>query len=263
MTMSLLCGVAALLVLPTSIRRDRLRALSGRRLTSRKLKGQWIIHGVAVSVVVAAVAFGPGPAGAAALLAATFVVRERSRRRERRHNDECRKLLEGLDVVIGELRTGAHPSAAASVAAAEIGGPVGTAFAVGAARARLGGSAAAGLRSRKCAIATELDRVAGAWEVAERHGLALADLLQTARADLAGRRRFGERTAAALAGARASAAVLAGLPLLGIALGQLMGAHPIQVLISRGIGSLVLPLGTGLIGAGLLWADAITRRVTA
>ncbi|MEV5647630.1 hypothetical protein AB0L57_05185 [Nocardia sp. NPDC052254] len=164
-------------------------------------------------------------------------------------------------MVIGELRTGAHPGTAASVAAAEVGGPVGAAFAVSAARARLGGSGAAGLRTRKCAVTTELGRVADAWEVAERHGLALADLLHAARADLAGRRRFGERTTAALAGARASAAVLAGLPLLGIALGQLMGAHPVQVLIGRGVGSFLLPLGTGLIGAGLLWADAITGRV--
>ena len=263
MSASLLCGAAALLILPTPIRRHRLRALSGRSDVRRNIQGVWAVRGSAVAAVVSAVAFGPGLAGAAALAVATCVVRSENRRRERRHDDECRKLLEGLDVVIGELRTGSHPGAAASVAAAEIHGPVGTAFAISAARARLGGSAAVGLRARKCSVTTELDRVADVWEVAERHGLALADLLQAARADLAGRRRLGDRTTASLAGARASAAVLAGLPLLGIALGQLMGAHPVQVLIGRGIGSFVLPLGTGLIGAGLLWADAITRRVTA
>ncbi|WP_227984789.1 hypothetical protein [Nocardia spumae] len=261
MTAALLCGSAALLVLPTSIPRHRLRALSGRPERRRKVLGPWTIRMAAVAAVITTVVFGPGPAGAAALLAVTGVVRSRNRRRERRHDAECRKLLEGLDVVIGELRTGAHPSAAASVAAAEVGGAVGAAFAVGAARARLGGSAADGLRDRQCAVTTELGRVADVWEVAELHGLALADLLGAAREDLAGRRRFGERTTAALAGARASAAVLAGLPMLGIALGQLMGAHPVQVLVSRGIGAIVLPLGAGLIGAGLLWADAITRRV--
>ncbi|MEU6563983.1 type II secretion system F family protein [Nocardia nova] len=262
MTASLLCGAAALLTLPTPIRKHRLRALYGGLDKRRNMPRAWIIRGLAVATVIATIAFGPGPAGAAALAVATGVVRSRSRHRERRHDDECRKLLEGLDVVIGELRTGAHPGTAAAVAAGEIGGPVGNAFAVSAARARLGGSAAIGLRTHKCAVTTELGRVADAWEVAERHGLALADLLRAARADLAGRRRFGERTTAALAGARASAAVLAGLPLLGIALGQLMGAHPLQVLLGSGIGSFVLPLGTGLIAAGLLWADAITRRVT-
>ncbi|MBO0856831.1 MAG: hypothetical protein J2P18_24035, partial [Nocardia sp.] len=137
----------------------------------------------------------------------------------------------------------------------------GAAFAVSAARTRLGGSAAAGMRHRKCAITTELDRVADIWEVAERYGLALAELLGAARADLGERMRFCDRTAAALAGARASAGVLAGLPLLGIALGQLMGADPIHILVSRGVGSIILPLGAGFIGAGLLWADVITRKV--
>lgn len=262
MTLSLLCGAAALLLLPTTPRRHRLRVLCGRPEETRNNPSRWIIRGVAASAVGAAVVFGPGSAGATAVLVTTLTVRSKNRRQERRHDDECRKLLEGLEVVIGELRTGAHPSAAAAVAAAEIGGAAGAAFAVSAARARLGGSAADGLRGRPCAVTTELDRVAAAWEVAERHGLALAELLSAARGDLAGRMRFSERTTAALAGARASAAVLAGLPLLGIALGQLMGAHPLQVLMSRGVGTIVFPLGAGLIGVGLLWADAITRRVS-
>nr|WP_062994568.1 hypothetical protein [Nocardia mikamii] len=262
MTVSLLCGAGALLLLPTPTRRHRLRALYGRPNGNRNIRSRWIIRGVTASAVVAAVVLGPGVAGAAVVLAATLTVRAKNRRAERRHDSECRKLLEGLEVVIGELRTGAHPSAAAAVAAAEIGGAAGAAFAVSAARARLGGSAADGLRGRTCAVTSELDRVADAWEVAERHGLALAELLSAARDDLAGRMRFSDRTTAALAGARASAAVLAGLPLLGIALGQLMGAHPLQVLMSRGVGTIVSPLGAGLIGVGLLWADAITRRVS-
>lgn len=262
MIIALLCGALALLVLPTASRQRRLRALTCRRRAEPKVPIVWAVRGIAGAAVAGAVAFGPGPAGAAALFAGTVAIRAKHRRRERRRADESRKLLEGLDIVIAELRTGAHPSAAAAVAAGEIGGAPGAAFAVSAARTRLGGSAAAGLRHRNCAVTSQLDRVADAWEVAERHGLALAELLTAARDDLAERRRFGDRTGAALAGARASATVLAGLPLLGIALGQLMGAHPVRVLTSSGIGSVVLPLGTGLIGAGLLWADAITRKVT-
>ncbi|NKY50185.1 hypothetical protein HGA08_08190 [Nocardia vermiculata] len=262
MIAALLCGAVALFVLPTRSGRARLRSLTGDFSVARKVVHPWIIRSGTVSAVAATVVLGPGVAGAAALLLTTFAVRARHRRRERRHENECRKLLEGLEVVIGELRTGTHPSAAAAVAASEIGGDTGAAFAASAARARLGGSAAAGLRHRICVIGTELDRVADVWAVAERHGVALADLLTAARADLAGRLRFRDRTAATLAGARAGAAVLAGLPLLGIGLGQLMGAHPVQVLVGPGIGAIVLPLGTGLAGAGLLWADAITRRVT-
>ncbi|MDN2502503.1 hypothetical protein FHY52_38330, partial [Nocardia nova] len=136
MTLSLLCGAAALLLLPTTPRRHRLRALCGRPEETRNNPRRWIIRGVAASAVGAAVVFGPGSAGAAAVLVTTLTVRSKNRREERRHDDECRKLLEGLEVVIGELRTGAHPSAAAAVAAAEIGGAAGAAFAVSAARAR-------------------------------------------------------------------------------------------------------------------------------
>ncbi len=163
--------------------------------------------------------------------------------------------------MIGELRVGAHPSAAAAVAAAEVEGVAGRAFAVSAARSRLGGSVESGLRAPGTIIAAELGRVADVWQVADRHGVALAELLAAARSDLSGRIRFRARTAAALAGARASAAVLSGLPLLGIALGQLMGAAPLRILLGGGAGTFLLPLGTALICVGLLWTDAITAQV--
>ena len=97
--------------------------------------------------------------------------------------------------------------------------------------------------------------------MAERHGLALADLLEAARSDLLGRIRFRQRTEAALAGARATAAVLAGLPALGVTLGQLMGAAPLRVLLGGGLGGVLLVLGTVLACAGLLWTDGIVGRV--
>jgi tight adherence protein B len=169
--------------------------------------------------------------------------------------------LDALEAVIGELRVGAHPSVAAEVAAQEARGEAARAFAVSAARSRLGGSGADGLRDPDSIVDTELARIADAWQVAEHYGLALAELLSAARADLLGRIRFRTRTTAALAGARATAAVLAGLPLLGIGLGQLMGAAPLHVLLSPGLGTVLLPLGAALACIGLLWTDAITRKV--
>ena len=88
-----------------------------------------------------------------------------------------------------------------------------------------------------------------------------AELLAAARLDLLGRIRFRGRTEAALAGARASAAVLAGLPLLGIGLGELMGARPVRLLFHGGLGGVLLLIGVGLVCAGLLWTEAIVRRV--
>ncbi|MEV5838321.1 type II secretion system F family protein [Nocardia sp. NPDC052112] len=195
------------------------------------------------------------------LVGGTVGIRVRQASRDRRRNAECAYLLDALEAVIGELRVGAHPSAAAEVAAQEARGEAAHAFAVGAARSRLGGSGADGMRDPGSIVEAELARIADAWQVAEHHGLALAELLSAARADLLGRIRFRNRTTAALAGARATAAVLAGLPLLGIGLGQLMGAAPLHVLLSPGAGTVLLPLGAALVSTGLLWTDAITRKV--
>ncbi|MGW4355391.1 type II secretion system F family protein [Nocardia sp. NPDC004582] len=195
------------------------------------------------------------------LASATLLVRYRRAHRERSRAAATTQLLEGLEAVIGELRIGAHPSAAAAVAATETEGEVARAFAVSSARSRLGGSGSEGLRRPDSVVAPELSRVAGAWRVAERHGLALAELLTAARLDLLGRKRFRDRTAAALAGARATAVVLALLPVLGIGLGQLMGAAPLRVLFLSPAGTALLPLGSALTCAGLLWSDAIAGKV--
>lgn len=260
--MVVLCLAVAVFVLPTAAGRRRFEELFGARGSTRNLPGRRVFRICFVSGVAGAAVLGIGPFLAAVLMAATAVVRGRRARRLRCRATECAALLDGLEAVIGELRVGAHPSAAAAAAAEEIEGVAARVFAVGAARSRLGGSAASGLRAPESIIATELGRIADAWQVADSHGLALAELLTAARSDLAGRIRFRARAAAALAGARASAVVLSALPVLGIALGQLMGAAPLRVLLSPGAGTVLLPLGAALIAAGLLWTDAITAQVS-
>lgn len=261
MTGPLICGALALAVLPASAGRRRFDDLFGRGPRSWNLSTATLIRcGLGIGCV-AAFTFGSGTLIAAVLVLGTATIRMRRVRQDRRHRSECGHLLAALESVIGELRVGAHPSVAAQAAAEEVAGIAAQVFAVGSARGRLGGSGADGLRCPGSVIAVELDRVADAWQVAERYGLALAELLTAARTDLAGRIRFRNRTDAALAGARATAAVLAGLPALGIALGQLMGAEPLRVLFASAAGAYLLPLGTVLACAGLLWADAITRKV--
>ncbi|MEV0250100.1 type II secretion system F family protein [Nocardia sp. NPDC050712] len=217
-----------------------------------------LLAGGALAAVLLA---GIGPLSAAAMVSGTVVLRTRRARQERDRTAESAHLLDALDAVIGELRVGAHPSSAAEAAARESQGLAAQAFTTSAARSRLGGSGAAGLLYPDCAITSELARVATAWQVAEQHGLALAELLAAARADLLCRNRFRSRTAAALAGPRATATVLAYLPLLGLALGHLMDADPLQTLFTTPAGALLLPLGTALACTGLLWSDAITRKV--
>ncbi|WP_067531568.1 type II secretion system F family protein [Nocardia crassostreae] len=257
----LVCLASALLVMPEPAVRRRLARVFGTPDRLRKpVVSRMIRVGAGLSVPVALVA-GIGALVAAALLAGTLTVRRRRALWERRRAAEITQLLEGMEAVIGELRVGAHPSAASATAARETSGEAARAFAASAARSRLGGSGAEGLRRPGTAIAQELSRIADAWSVAERHGLALAELLAAARADLSARQRFRDRTRAALAGARATAAVLAMLPVLGIGLGQLMGAAPVRVLFLTPTGAVLLPLGTGLACAGLLWTDAIQAKV--
>jgi len=54
--------------------------------------------------------------------------------------------------------------------------------------------------------------------------------------------------------------VLAGLPLLGVGLGELVGADPVSFLLSGGFGGWLLVIGVILACAGLLWSDRITAQ---
>ena len=85
--------------------------------------------------------------------------------------------------------------------------------------------------------------------------------MRAAHRDIVDRQRFSERMHAALAGARATAVILALLPALGVLLGQDVGAHPIRFLLGSGLGGGLLMAGVGLVCAGLVWADRIVDRV--
>jgi tight adherence protein B len=170
-----------------------------------------------------------------------------------------------LDVLVGELRVGAHPVAAFSVAADEVDGVVAASLMAVAARGRLGADVAAGLQSaaRMSSLPTHWERLAVCWHLAQDHGLAIATLMQTAQRDIAERERFSARVDAGMTGARTTAAVLAGLPMLGIGLGELIGAKPVHFLVSGGTGGWLLIIGVTLACAGLLWSDRITAQVLA
>jgi tight adherence protein B len=72
-----------------------------------------------------------------------------------------------------------------------------------------------------------------------------------------------ERVDAALAGPRATALVLAGLPVLGLLMGQLVGARPWLVLTRAAAGQLLLGLGALLTCAGLIWSARLMAKVSA
>ncbi|MFI5781414.1 type II secretion system F family protein [Nocardia sp. NPDC051570] len=260
MSAVVLCLSLAMIALPSGIGRRRFTALFGEPHSMRKPRSPWVLRVVLLCALGAVAVLGVGALIAVAMAATTVGARMRRGRTDRRRIAQCRALADGLEIVIGELRVGAHPGTAAAVAAEETDGVAARAFAACAARSRLGGRASDGLRDPHALVAAELGRIADAWQLAEQYGLALADLLSAARWDLLARIRFRDRTRAALAGPRATAAVLAALPLIGITLGHLMGASPLTVLLRPGPGTLLLPVGVALACTGILWTDALTRK---
>lgn len=253
----------ALLALPSSPRR---RVATPARVRRRPAAG---LAGVAAGALVAAAALlPPTTAVAGAVVGAAVSLRHRRRRRVRRAMEEGRALETALDVLVGELRAGSHPVRAFDVAAAETGvttGAVAVSLRAVAARARLGADVTAGLRAaaRSSALPAQWDRLAVCWELASDQGLAIATLMRAAQRDIAERQRFSARVLSSLAGARATATILAGLPVLGVLLGQLIGARPLAFLLGGHAGGWLLVVGSTLACVGLLWSDRITDRLGA
>ena len=216
-----------------------------------------------VAAVLAVAALPPAVLVASAVLGATLVARRRRRRRDEQRSRAGQTLAGALKTLVGELRVGAHPVRAFAIAAGESDGTVGAALRAVAARAGLGADVGAGLRavSGSTLVPVQWDRLAVCWQLAADHGLAMAALIRAAQRDIVERQRFTARVAAGLAGARATAGILAGLPVLGILLGELIGAHPIRFLLGGAAGGWLLVTGTVLVCAGLAWADRITDRL--
>ncbi|RUP04762.1 MAG: hypothetical protein EKK34_12685 [Mycobacterium sp.] len=200
-----------------------------------------------------------------ALVSVVVGLRYRRRVSARRAGAAGRALEAGLDVLVGELRVGAHPVLAFDVAAGETTGAVSAGLRAVAARARLGADVAAGLRAAagSSVLPQHWERLAVCWQLASDHGLAIATLMRAAQRDIAERQRFSAKVESDMAGARATAAILAGLPLLGLLLGQLIGARPLQFLFGGGAGGWFLLAGVTLTCAGLCWSDRITDRAAA
>jgi len=129
---------------------------------------------------------------------------------------------------------------------------------------RSGTAVAAALRRDAAAPGGRALRgLAACWEVAERSGAGLA----VAVGRLAEGLRAGAQADAQLAGevaaVRTSARLLAGLPLLGLAIGQWIGAEPITWLTGSWLGRGVLITGVALQGAGMLWLHHMVASVRA
>ena len=250
MSGALLALSLALLVAPTGSRR-RLETLGLFAPARRRLS---LLPLACVVAVAMAVVLPLGVVVAGSIVGVTLWTRSRRHVRARRRTAESTVLQAALDVLIGELRVGAHPVAAFSAAATEVDGPVAESLRMVEARARLGGDVAAGLLSaaNRSSMPAQWARLAGCWQLAQEHGLSIATLMHTAQRDIVERERFTARVDAGMTGARTTAAVLAGLPLVGVGLGELIGAAPVRFLLTSGAGNWLLVIGVTLVCVGVL-----------
>lgn len=260
MTVAALALALAIVLMPQHSGRRFCAPQQSRRAPRRA----WVLTAAVAGPATAAVVAPPTAVVAGAVIVATFAMRRRSARGRVRRAAEAAALQGALGVLVGELRVGAHPVVAFEAAAAEVDGTVAISLQAVAARARLGADVAAGLRSvaAHSTLAGHWERLSVCWHLAQTQGLAIVALVRAAQRDIVERERFAAHVAAGMAGARATAAILAGLPVLGVGLGQLIGAEPLGFLLSGGVGGWLLMIGVTLACAGLWWSDRITDRVT-
>ena len=260
---SLLLAGFGLLCWPDGRAGQRLRLLSGheRRKRLRALLPTAVTL-IAAAVVAGWLAAGPGGAVSAGLLAATARRQLRARTEDRQSLSAVDGLAEALRTLVAGLRSGAHPATAAEAAAADAQPSTADTMRAMAAAARLDGDMSAALAgARSPALAAALARVAKAWQLAQRHGLPLADVLDAVRRDLEQRGRFARQVLARMTGPKSSAAALTLLPVLGIALGEAIGANPLRTLTSTGLGQVLLLAGVTLLCTGVVWSARITGQV--
>lgn len=210
-----------------------------------------------------------GAAGAAAVTALRRGHRERAVVREEL------AAVEGLGVLVAELRAGRPADEALAAAGRHCDHP-----AVGTVLSRLGRSLRLGDRLDGLASAAERapprghakpdgQRGGGSdWQaellagvsLSRSTGCALADVVSAIQADLESRSRQRAELRANASGHRATVALLAGLPILGLAMGSGIGAEPVRILTETTTGNVVLVAGVALELLGLAWSRRLISR---
>lgn len=227
-----------------------------RRLRGR-LRGEWwsLAAGLVLALLGASVI--PVVAGAAGVpvLRRLRLAGEARRARERRGD----AVIALCATLAGEVHAGRQPGEALLRAARDSGGLADAQAAVLAA-ARFGGDVPGALATAARQPGAEgLLGLAACWRVAVDQGAGLAAGLDRLDGALRAERDQRADLRAQLAGARATAVMLAALPVLGLLLGTAMGADPLHVLLHTGAGLGCLVLGGLLEAAGLWWAARIVR----
>ncbi|MDX3005656.1 hypothetical protein PWY87_28510 [Kribbella solani] len=110
--------------------------------------------------------------------------------------------------------------------------------------------------------ASSLRALAAAWRVTEQSGAAFATLTERLANSLRSDEAIRRQTESSLAGAHATARLLAALPAFGIALGYALGADPLTFLTATPPGWLCLATGLTLTATGLHWTTHLAKPPT-
>lgn len=181
---------------------------------------------------------------------ATAVVKARRdeqavRRRER--------VVDACEAMLGELEAGMPPTRALGAAAA-----VWPELSPVAGAGRLGGDVPAAMRTLAALPgAGALVRLAGAWQLCAATGSGLAGALDQVLGTVRAEHEVVLAVRAELAAARATARLLAVLPLVVLAMAQGIGADPWEFLLATVPGQLCLGAGTALAVCGVSWLERI------
>ena len=252
----MLAGLATVVVIDPSPHLRWRRGVGAARTST----GTMLLVSVAVvSTIVAWRAPVVWVAAPVLLAAGGYVVRARlvAMQRRRWAADRRQMVIELCDALVAELRAGLGerralanacrpwPELEPIVAGSRLGGEPATAF-----RRLASAPGADGLRL-----------VAACWDVSARSGAGLAAVLDQVGAALRDGAEARAEVTAALGPPRATAKLLAVLPLLGLGLGTSMGARPIEFLLTTPIGLGCLGLGLVLVVLGVWWVERLAAAV--
>lgn len=175
--------------------------------------------------------------------------RARGRRRLRRSRAEAGpELSVVLSLAAAQLRAGAPPS---ETWARVLGRPTARVPSV---------DQLVGTSARRPGQLQRAAAVVAAARLSDDLGAPLAGVLDRVATGLAADEECEGERRAALAGPRATAQVLAWLPLLGLVLGMALGANPVVVVLGGGLGTVAAAAGVGLVVIGRWWTRALLAR---
>lgn len=222
--------------------------------------GRRVAFGSLVATALGVVLAGPLAAAPATIaLGAALGVGALWRRRGARRAAvvTAERVAEVCDLLGAELAAGRPPGVALARAAREWPplGPVAEAFALGA-------DVPGALRTAARAPgAADLRLLGAAWEVAHRAGSGLAPAVEAVAEDLRAARTTRRVVDSELASARATARLVAVLPVPALLMGAGAGGDPWGFLLGTPVGLASLALGVGFAVAGLWWIESIAAGV--